>query len=49
MVERARELVPEATFLRGDVTLVDEIDFDVSTFDAIVIFDAPLAPTARSP
>jgi 2-polyprenyl-3-methyl-5-hydroxy-6-metoxy-1,4-benzoquinol methylase len=40
MVERARRLVPKATFLRGDVTTVDEVDFDVSTFDAVVSFYA---------
>jgi SAM-dependent methyltransferase len=40
MVERARELVPGAAFLRGDVTLADEVDFDVSTFDAVVSFFA---------
>ncbi|MHB8275643.1 MAG: class I SAM-dependent methyltransferase [Dermatophilaceae bacterium] len=37
MVERARELVPGATFLRGDVT---DVDFDQSTFDAVVSFYA---------
>lgn len=31
MVERARELVPAATFLRGDVALVREVDFDSHT------------------
>jgi len=40
LVERARELVPGSTFLRGDVTLVDEVDFDASTFDAVVSFYA---------
>jgi 2-polyprenyl-3-methyl-5-hydroxy-6-metoxy-1,4-benzoquinol methylase len=40
MVERARALVPEATFLRGDVTSVDEVDFDVASFDAVVCFYA---------
>jgi SAM-dependent methyltransferase len=38
MVERARELVPEATFLRGDVTSVGEVDFDAAGFDAVVSF-----------
>ena len=38
MVERARELVPRATFLRGDLTDVDEVDFEASTFDAVVSF-----------
>jgi len=40
MVERARQLVPGATFLRGDATLVEEVDFEVSTFDAVVSFYA---------
>lgn len=40
MVELTRELVPGSTFLRGDVTLVDEVDFDMSTFDAVVSFYA---------
>ena len=40
MVERARELVPEGTFLRGDVTSVDEVAFDVGSFDAVVSFFA---------
>ena len=40
MVERARELVPGATFLRGDVTKVDEVNFGESTFDAVVTFYA---------
>lgn len=40
MVERARELVPEATFLRGDMTEVGEVDFEASTFDAVVSFYA---------
>lgn len=38
MVERARALVPRATFLRGDLTDVDEVDFGASTFDAVVSF-----------
>ena len=38
MVERARELVPAATFLRGDVTSVDKVDFDAASFDAVVSF-----------
>jgi len=40
MVERARDLVPAATFLRGDVTSVDEVDFDRFSFDAVVSFFA---------
>jgi SAM-dependent methyltransferase len=40
MVARARDLVPGATFLRGDATSVDEIDFDTSSFDAVVSFYA---------
>ncbi len=40
MVERARALVPRATFLRGDLTNVDEVDFEESTFDAVVCFYA---------
>jgi 2-polyprenyl-3-methyl-5-hydroxy-6-metoxy-1,4-benzoquinol methylase len=40
MVERARELVPEATFLRGDVSSVDEVEFDPAGFDAVVSFYA---------
>lgn len=40
MIERARELVPTATFLRGDVTDVGEVDFGESTFDAVVSFYA---------
>jgi 2-polyprenyl-3-methyl-5-hydroxy-6-metoxy-1,4-benzoquinol methylase len=37
MVDRARELVPEATFLRGDIT---EVDFASASFDAVVSFYA---------
>jgi hypothetical protein len=37
MVERARELVPEATFLRGDIA---EVDFAPAAFDAVVSFYA---------
>jgi len=40
MVARARELVPGATFLRGDATSVGEIDFDACCFDAVVSFYA---------
>jgi 2-polyprenyl-3-methyl-5-hydroxy-6-metoxy-1,4-benzoquinol methylase len=40
MVERAQELVPGARFLRGDVTLPDEVDFNASAFDAVVCFFA---------
>jgi 2-polyprenyl-3-methyl-5-hydroxy-6-metoxy-1,4-benzoquinol methylase len=40
MVERARDLVPAATFLRGDLTNVAEVDFDASSFDAVVSFYA---------
>ncbi|MEO8519693.1 MAG: class I SAM-dependent methyltransferase [Dermatophilaceae bacterium] len=40
MVARARELVPGATFLRGDATMVDEIDFDLACLDAVVSFYA---------
>jgi SAM-dependent methyltransferase len=40
MIERARELVPGAAFLRGDVTSVDEVDFDAASFDAVVSFYA---------
>lgn len=40
MIERARELVPGARFLRGDVTSVDEVDFDAASFDAVVSFYA---------
>ena len=38
MVDRARELVPGATFLRGDVAQVEEVDFEAATFDAVVSF-----------
>ncbi len=37
MVDRARELVPEATFLRGDIS---EVDFAPASFDAVVSFYA---------
>ena len=40
MVERARGLVPGATFLRGNVTDIGEVDFDAATFDAVVSFYA---------
>jgi len=40
MVDRARELVPGATFLRGDVAQVEEVDFEAATFDAVVSFFA---------
>jgi SAM-dependent methyltransferase len=40
MVQRARELVPRATFLRGDVTSVDEVDFEAASFDAVLSFYA---------
>jgi 2-polyprenyl-3-methyl-5-hydroxy-6-metoxy-1,4-benzoquinol methylase len=36
MVERARDLVPAATFLRGDMALAEEVDFGTSTFHAVV-------------
>jgi SAM-dependent methyltransferase len=50
MVERARELVPSATFLRGDVTSVGEVDFDVAGFDAVVSFYALIhMPIADQP
>ena len=34
MVDRAGELVPGATFLRGDVAQVDEVDFEAATYRA---------------
>ena len=40
MIDRARELVPKARFLRGDATSVDDIDFGGSAFDAVVSFYA---------
>lgn len=40
MVERARGLVPGATFLRGNVTDIGEVDFDAATFYAVVSFYA---------
>ncbi|MEO6143361.1 MAG: class I SAM-dependent methyltransferase [Dermatophilaceae bacterium] len=50
MVERARELVPGATFLRGDVALVREVDFDVASLDAVVSFYALIhIPLADQP
>lgn len=51
MVDRARELVPGATFLRGDVAQVEEVDFEAAAFDAVVSFFAlihvPVADQAR--
>jgi len=40
MIKRARALVPGATFLRGDVSDVREVDFEAGTFDAVVSFYA---------
>jgi len=40
MIERARELVPAATFQRGDVTKVAEVDLPSSSLDAVVSFYA---------
>lgn len=50
MVERARELVPGATLLRGDVIQHDEVDFDERSFDAVVSFYALIhVPVADQP
>ncbi len=50
MVERARELVPGATFLRGDEALVREVDFDEASLDAVVSFYALIhIPLADQP
>jgi 2-polyprenyl-3-methyl-5-hydroxy-6-metoxy-1,4-benzoquinol methylase len=50
MVERARELVPGATFLRGDMTEHDEVDFDERSFDVVASFYALIhVPVADQP
>lgn len=40
MFERAQELVPGARFMHGDVTSVDDVDFDAASFDEVVSFYA---------
>lgn len=40
MIERARALVPDATFVRGSMTDPAEADFAPGTFDAVVSFYA---------
>ena len=50
MIERAQALVPGATFLRGDVTTVEEVNFKAFSFDAVVSFYALIhLPVADQP